>query len=495
MSALNPEMLILAREALGMTQKDLATVAELQQGTISKLEAGLLDATESTLTRLAEAVQMPTDFLRQRDRVFGFNSAVFFHRKRQALPEKSLKRFHAYMNMSRMRVDRLLRSAEVETVVAFRKIEISEYQSSPEQIAGLVRSMWLLPPGPIRNLTQAIEDAGGVVVRLDFGTKQCDAISEWIPGYPPLFLVNANAEITGDRLRRTLAHEVGHAIMHSFPNPDMEKQADEFASEFLMPRKEIKASLYNLTLAKLAQLKATWRVSMATLLERAYQLKTISETQRRYFYMNLSKRGWRTREPIETDIPVERPTLLNRLTRAHIESLGYSCQQLMNALFLTNETEFRSTYLGETGHLKLVRSESPQSERLGRAAYVESGSEWAFELGTELQIPETSGRHLSVIPQSSEIAGSLQSPDSEERRHPMSKPNVHVVPRDGGWAVVRPHADRASALADTQADAIDIGRQIAQNAHSELIIHRPNGQIRDSDSYGSDPFPPRDNKH
>ncbi|MCU1328329.1 MAG: hypothetical protein JWN34_3699 [Bryobacterales bacterium] len=76
-----------------------------------------------------------------------------------------------------------------------------------------------------------------------------------------------------------------------------------------------------------------------------------------------------------------------------------------------------------------------------------------------------------------------------------NKTNVHVVPAPDGWAVKRPHAERASALADTQGEAIAIGRQMAQNAGSELIIHRPNGQIRDSDSYGNDPFPPRDNKH
>jgi hypothetical protein len=79
----------------------------------------------------------------------------------------------------------------------------------------------------------------------------------------------------------------------------------------------------------------------------------------------------------------------------------------------------------------------------------------------------------------------------------MAKRNPHVVPRGdiGGWAVQREGARRASSLHPTQADAIDAGRQLAQNEHLELFIHGRDGRIRDRDSYGSDPFPPRDNKH
>ena len=61
--------------------------------------------------------------------------------------------------------------------------------------------------------------------------------------------------------------------------------------------------------------------------------------------------------------------------------------------------------------------------------------------------------------------------------------------------VQREGADRASSLHPTQADAIDAGRRIAQNERGELFIHRPSGQIRDRDSYGNDPFPPRDKKN
>src|SRR5207253_274668 len=160
-----------------------------------------------------------------------------------------------------------------------------DYKSGPEEIAQLVRSAWMIPMGPVQNMTEAIENAGGIVVRMDFQTRQADALSEWIPGFPPLFLVNSDPGIPGDRLRLTLAHEVAHAVMHRYPNPEMEDQANSFAAEFLMPRRQIRASLYNLTLAKLVQLKRIWKVSMAALIHRAFELKTITEAQRKYLYI------------------------------------------------------------------------------------------------------------------------------------------------------------------------------------------------------------------
>lgn len=77
----------------------------------------------------------------------------------------------------------------------------------------------------------------------------------------------------------------------------------------------------------------------------------------------------------------------------------------------------------------------------------------------------------------------------------MSKRDYHVVPRSGQWAVLREGADRASSLHGSQQEAIQAGRQLAQSQHTELVIHRPNGTIRDSDSYGRDPNPPKDAKH
>ena len=72
----------------------------------------------------------------------------------------------------------------------------------------------------------------------------------------------------------------------------------------------------------------------------------------------------------------------------------------------------------------------------------------------------------------------------------MSGKNQHVVPHEDGWAVRGAGNSRATSVHDTQADAIDAARGIAQNQHSELLIHGRDGRIRERDSFGGDPFPP-----
>ncbi len=76
------------------------------------------------------------------------------------------------------------------------------------------------------------------------------------------------------------------------------------------------------------------------------------------------------------------------------------------------------------------------------------------------------------------------------------KKDIHVVPhRDGGWATRKEGASRAGSRHGTQSDAIDRAREQAIRERTEVVIHRKDGRIRDSDSYGNDPHPPKDKKH
>ena len=70
--------------------------------------------------------------------------------------------------------------------------------------------------------------------------------------------------------------------------------------------------------------------------------------------------------------------------------------------------------------------------------------------------------------------------------------NQHVTPHPaGGWQVKGEGNTRATVRTATQKQAMDIAREISRNQHSELVIHRSDGRIRDKDSHGNDPFPPR----
>lgn len=71
------------------------------------------------------------------------------------------------------------------------------------------------------------------------------------------------------------------------------------------------------------------------------------------------------------------------------------------------------------------------------------------------------------------------------------KRNQHVVPHNNGWAVKGAGNGKATKVVDTQKEAIGIAKQIAKNQQSELVIHRPDGRIRDKESYGNDDCPAR----
>ena len=104
--------------------------------------------------------------------------------------------------------------------------------------------MWLLPSGPIPNMVDLLKSNGGIVIPCDFGTDLIDAMSQRIDGLPVLFFVNVHAP--ADRLRHTLAHELGHMLLHTIAvksDEEMENEADAFAGAFLLPAAEIKSQL------------------------------------------------------------------------------------------------------------------------------------------------------------------------------------------------------------------------------------------------------------
>ena len=70
-------------------------------------------------------------------------------------------------------------------------------------------------------------------------------------------------------------------------------------------------------------------------------------------------------------------------------------------------------------------------------------------------------------------------------------PNQHVVPHNDKWAVRAEGAERVTSIHSTQQEAIDAAREIARNQHTELLIHGADGKIRERDSHGHDPYPPK----
>lgn len=349
----NRDMLMVARGARGFTQGELANKAGVTQALISKIENGLtVDPTLDTVAALSRALSFPEDFFYSTEKPHGL--PPFHFRKRASLGSKALAKIEAEINIRRIHLDRLLKSFELQNTKEFPLIDLEKNQWSPREAAQHIRGHWMLPRGPIDNLTTVVERAGAIVIQIDFGTPKLDALSFRLPGIPPLIFINS--VVPGDRYRFSLAHEVGHLACHNHPETDetMEEQADEFAAELLMPSKEVRSYISYPTLSKLGRSKQYWKVSIKALIVQASRLSVITPSQYTGLNVQYSKAGYgKFGEPFP--IPVERASTLSQAISHHMRTLGYSPEEMAKLLMLTNE-EFLSTYT-ERPRLRLVGKE------------------------------------------------------------------------------------------------------------------------------------------
>ena len=313
------EALVTLRRARGLTQETLADLADVTQATLSRYENDLRDPSDDARGSLAAVLGVTTEFLQECGRTRGAFMVDAHMRRRRTAKPTVWRRLEARLNVYRMHTTLLMREVEMQPVLALPLFDPLEY--SPEDAARLVRMQWRMPSGPVRDLTGWLESAGCVVIAEDFGSMtgggRVDGLSQWAAD-SPVIMVNDRAPT--DRLRLTLAHELGHICLHSDElGGDPEEEANAFAAEFLMPTDLIRSELRNLNLRKLHGLKRYWGVSMQALIERAHWLGTISASQRTGLYKALSARGWRTNEPVSDQLPPERPRLVERLGQVLVD--------------------------------------------------------------------------------------------------------------------------------------------------------------------------------
>jgi Zn-dependent peptidase ImmA (M78 family) len=125
--------------------------------------------------------------------------------------------------------------------------------------------------------------------------------------------------------------------MHDVPNPEQEEQANQFASEFLMPTNDIRDDLFDLKLTKFMELKLHWGTSMQAILYKSWQIGKLSDRQYKYFCIEISKRGWRKVEPVDVPYLKERPSTLKALIEAHLKQLSFSEDEISEMLGLERE--------------------------------------------------------------------------------------------------------------------------------------------------------------
>lgn len=341
MTQFNRNMLSLARELRALTQTGLARESGMSQSKVSKIEGGLLQPDSSDLQKLANALDVPVAFFFHRGPRPARGSSCVYHRKKQRTRIRDLNRLYAQFTLLRIQLDDLLAGVVIDFPQSIHQIDIDVFDGDAAKIARIVRQTWGLPPGPVDNLSTSIEHAGGIVCRTDFDCADVIAMSYWPEAMPPIIF--ADAASPGDRLRFSLAHELGHLVMHAVPVGDIENEANRFAAEFLMPEASIRSELSGrVTLQELAALKPRWKVAMQALARRAFDLEIVSERKYRSLMTQFSKMGWRKCEPVQ--VATESPTLIKSIISHYLGPKRFTVEDL-SELTICFEHQFRKAFL------------------------------------------------------------------------------------------------------------------------------------------------------
>jgi Zn-dependent peptidase ImmA (M78 family)/transcriptional regulator with XRE-family HTH domain len=341
----NHDMLLLARQYRGKSQAEVAEASGLDQGHYSRVERGLLNSEPSfsTVEAIALALKFPVAFFMQSDELSGLPLSIHdvSWRKKASVNATELKRLHAELNLRVMNLRRFLNAIDLDAELPLPRIDADE-TGGAGKVASIIRRTWMIPDGPIKNLTALCERAGILVVITDF-VEQVDGVTMRLRDVPPIIFLNRKAP--ADRMRHSLAHELGHLIMHTVPSDEMEEEADTFAGELLTPSPQLRSDLIGgrITLERLVQLKKYWRVSVASLLYRSGSSGLISRNQSEYLWRQLSARGWRKREPEETQFPPEKTCLFDHIISLHKDDMGYSSDDFASMLHL-DENEIYALY-------------------------------------------------------------------------------------------------------------------------------------------------------
>lgn len=311
----NRNRLILARERRGQTKKGLAQLADITPVSLTQIETGKQVPKQLTISRLAQALDFPERF---------FYLDEFDSLSVEAASFRSLARITARQKNAALASGAL--AFQISDWVSERfdmpTADLKDFDyGSPKIAADALRQDWGLGNQPVKNMINLLESKGIRVFSLAENTQNVDAFSCWRNDTPYIFL---NTIKTPERSRFDAAHELGHLVLHQNGMPDQrqaEKEADQFASCFLMPESDIRSRLSDVSDAQtIIQVKKRWRVSAMALSYRLHKLGLITDWSYRSLIIELQELGYRKSEPdgIERETSVAWRKIISHLWKKRI---------------------------------------------------------------------------------------------------------------------------------------------------------------------------------
>ncbi len=318
-----------ARTEAGLTTRALAQHLKdaghaVSHVTLSKYERNEFSPTAATLRVIAGIVAKPVEWF---EGVEATLSGIRF-RALKTLPVRKKSDFSSlalpWLRLYFYLLDLLQRREPSQLQVRLRTAE------EPAVVARRIRDKYKLQHYPIPSVARMLENAGIRVIQ-QVGASGVDAFAARLGA---AHVVTVNSSLPADRMRLTLAHELGHVlyedVLHDGHADDgaIESRAFEFASHLLMPSPVLREAFEIKSMVRLVQYKERFGISLSAMIYRATREQLIPQTMAQRLWREFSRLGWRRQEPgrVPTDRPVRLETLIDSALRQKRATLTELCR-------------------------------------------------------------------------------------------------------------------------------------------------------------------------
>lgn len=341
-----PERLVEARLAKRFNQTELANLVGVKRQSISAYERGTKKPEPKIMSAISYHLDQPIGFFTRGDLpTFGSESALFYRKVGQDSNRRNqaCAVYSKWLGELAFIFDPLVNYPKPDIPYFEPDAQNGRYTDDEiENMAEAVREHFGLGLGPISNVVRLLESRGVIICRAQVKGENIEAFSFWQGDRPFVFL--ASDKESAARSRFDAAHELGHLCAHQWVEKEdiedpvslkaIENEANRFASAFLLPRKSFPNEIYSPRLLAFVDLKRRWKVSIQAMIYRCKDLGIFDERQVTNLYKEISRKKWRTKEPLDgTDgLPIEQPLLLRKVAELVIEAGHLPTDELKSTL-------------------------------------------------------------------------------------------------------------------------------------------------------------------
>ena len=309
-----------------MSMKDLAEACGVTSMAISNYESGKRKPDMDTINKLAEILGVyVVDFLASRNTNLSFKHCEF--RKHSTLTKAQQEYVRESVEEYFSRFFDAVECIGGNPLPDPQKCYTLIRTEDPEKDAKQLRDcLGLQEEGPIDELISVLENKGILVLELDIENEHFSGRNGFVNGYPYIVI---NKNMSPERKRTTILHELAHLMFVWDENKDNENDATAIAGATLIPKKDLirELGIHRSALTKdMILVCQEYGISMYLLVKRASIVGIISDSLAKDFYIKANKANWRKAEPRRVR-NIEKPLLFNQLVYRAVNEEGISLQR------------------------------------------------------------------------------------------------------------------------------------------------------------------------